>query len=170
MRFMSKRQYTKSPDLRQAKVGIGGCSGEAQRGIVIKKRWVRATALPKAAPRALPERGGRKTGRDARNFGKRKAYCLLPSFCVPHGVFPAPSRLTHFVRRGAADAPDLPRPTLSFLRSAFGSFPYPSVSRSHFLLCFILRQDAGVLGRCRSFIYKSKRKPANCSNNVLDIR
>ena len=38
MRFMSKRQYTKSPDLRQAKVGIGGCFGEAQWGIVLKKR------------------------------------------------------------------------------------------------------------------------------------
>ena len=39
---MSKRQYTKSPDLRHAKVGIGGCFGEcfgeAQRGIVIQKR------------------------------------------------------------------------------------------------------------------------------------
>lgn len=173
MRFMSKRQYTKSPYLRQAKVGIGGCFGErfgeAQRGIVLKKRGSDNNLTEGGAARPPPNGEGAK--REGCKVFREAASVLSSSvFLRAARRISRPSRLTHFVRCGGADDPDLPRPTLSFLRSAFGSFPYPSVSRSHFLLCFILRQDAGALGRCRGIIFKSKRKPANCSNNVLDIR
>ena len=93
MRFMSKRKYTKSPDLRQAKVGIGGCFGERfgerQRKIVIKKRWVRATTLPKAAPARPPTTGTGAKREGHKVFREAKSALSASVFLRAHGVFPA---------------------------------------------------------------------------------
>lgn len=87
---MSKRQYTKSPDLRQAKVGIGGCFGGVQRKVVLKK-W--SGNVPNGRRRLAPShyRHGRKTGRaqDLSGNGKRIiGFCLYECRTVYSPPFP----------------------------------------------------------------------------------